>query len=121
MEHGQQLILRGSGEETPFNAGDAVAVTCDLYRLPIPGAWRARLGKAAKGLLEDGFDPNTVCAALLCSVKRARPDMAPVFAVEISQARAGQEWSWREYRAALKDARGPELSPLYAMLKEAFK
>ncbi len=116
-------VQRASGEVTPFNAGDAIAAVADMYPGPIPSSWRARMGKSAKQLLDDGFDPPTVCAALFVAVRRARPDLAESFAVEIQQARTGVLWNWAEYRAFLAGmARqaNPELDTIHQALEEYF-
>jgi hypothetical protein len=117
-------IERANGTTTPFNAGDAVAVVADRYGHPIPGSWRARLGKAAKELLEDGFDPNTVCAAMYASIRRARPDLTISLAMEIQNARTGQTMTMTEWRNALyavREESAPEVSKVYLTLKEAIR
>ena len=120
---GNEVVVRGSGAVTPFNAGDAVAAACDMYPGPIPSSWKARLGKSAKQLLEDGFDPPSICAALYMAIRRARPDMAESFVVEIAQAKTGVIWSWSEYRQFLvtlaRDA-NPELDTIHRALEEYF-
>lgn len=117
-------IVRGSGETTPFNAGDVLAAVCEMYPGPIPRSHRARLGKAAKELLEDGFEPQTVCAAVLQAVRMARPGMAADFALEMQNAKLGVSSTWSEYRvslARLNDSQRPEVQAIYRVLEGAFK
>lgn len=130
MEQPQQLELipRASGELTPFNARDALGTAIVYYGLPLPRSFKARLGKGAKELLEDGFPPNTVIAALVLCCEAGRPHLASSFAVDLTNAQAGQLWDWQKYRARLAElnhqaklANDPEAARLYDTLKGAFK
>jgi hypothetical protein len=94
-------VVRRSGEVTPFNAGDAIAAVCEMYGNPIPSQWRARLGKQAKELLDDGFKPNLVVAAMLTAVRMARPHLVTSFVMEMQNAQTGQTIDWTEYRRRL--------------------
>lgn len=117
-------VERANGSVTPFNAGDAVKATCDMYGLPIPESYRARLGKSAKDLLGSGFDPNVVVAAMLTAVQMARPHLVESFAVEFQNAAAGRAMGWSEYRERVREIEArhnPELQRIYDTLKEAFK
>lgn len=113
------MVVRQSGEVTPFNASDAVAAVCDAYGYPIPRSLKARMGKSAKELLADGFTPNVVCAAMYAAVRRARPDLVATLALELQNAVIGQTLTGREWGAALA-ALDPESSTVYAALRGAF-
>lgn len=95
-------VVRRHGKVTPFNAADALAIVLDEYGQPVPRQHKARLGKAAKELLEDGFDPQTVCRALLIAVYRARVDLAPTIALELQSAVGGKYLGWKRYQADLE-------------------
>ncbi len=97
-----QGVVRRSGEVTPFNAGDAVAAVVDAYGGPIPRSGKPRLGKAAKELLEDGFAPPIVCAAMLRALYRARFDLVDQFALELQNASKGQHLSYAEDRSRIE-------------------
>ncbi len=117
-------VVRASGEVTPFNAGDAIAAVVDMYGLPIPREFKARLGKAAKELLEDGFEPNLVCAAMLWAVKLARPHLVPSLALEMQSAQHGVLGTFPEYQSYLRRMnhdQKPELASIRNALREAFK
>lgn len=116
-------VVRADGSMTPFNAGDAMAAVCDMYGLPIPREVKARIGKSAKELLEDGFDPNTVCAAMLWAVKLARPHLVPSLALEMQSAQHGVLGTFPEYQGYLRNLnyeRRPELATIRNALQEAF-
>ncbi len=116
-------VQRASGEVTAFNAGDALAAVIDMYGLPIPREFKARLGKAAKELLEDGFEPNLVCAAMLWAVKLARPHLVPSLALEMQSAQHGVLGTFPEYQGYLRKMnhdQKPELANIRNALKEAF-
>ena len=98
-------VVRRNGEVTPFNAGDCIAAVCEMYDGPIPSQWRARLGKDAKQLLEDGFKPNLVVAAALTAVRMARPHLVVSFVMEMQNAQTGQMIDWGEYRRGLHQVR----------------
>lgn len=117
-------VMRADGSVTPFNAGDAVAAVVDMYGLPIPREFKARIGKAAKELLEDGFDPNIVCAAMLWAIKLARPHLVPNLALEMQSAQHGVLGTFPEYQGylqALNRERKPELTAIRDALKGAFR
>ena len=117
-------VVRASGEVTAFNAGDAIAAVVDMYGLPIPREIKARLGKAAKELLEDGFEPNLVCAAMLWAVKLARPHLVPSLALEMQSAQHGVLGTFPEYQSYLRKMnhdQNPELSTIRAALEKAFR
>lgn len=116
-------VVRADGSVTPFNAGDAMAAVIEMYALPIPRSFKARLGKEAKLLLEDGFDPNIVCASMLWALKLGRPHLVPSLAVEIQAADHGLLGTFSEYRSHLRRLdyeRKPELSSIRKALEEAF-
>lgn len=128
MEQHPEIITNGvqraSGEVTPFNAGDALAAVIDMYGLPIPREIKARIGKHAKELLEDGFEPNLVCAAMLWAVKLARPHLVPSLALEMQSASHGVLGTFPEYQGYLRNLnheRKPELASIRNALKEAFR
>ena len=117
-------VVRADGSVTPFNAGDATAAVVDMYGLPIPREIKARIGKAAKELLEDGFEPNTVCAAMLWAVKLARPHLVSSLALEMQSAQHGVLGTFPEYQSYLRKMnheQKPELTSIRNALKEAFK
>jgi len=116
-------VVRQNGSVTPFNAGDAIAAVVDMYGMPIPRSLKARMGKDAKELLEDGFDPNTVCAAMLWAVKLARPHLVPSLALEMQSAQHGVLGTFPEYQGYLRQLnrqQKPELSSIRTALEEAF-
>jgi len=94
-------VARKDGTTTPFNAGDALAAVLDMYAQPVPRQHVARLGKAAKELLEDGFDPQTTCQAMLLALLRARVDLTTTIALEIQNAHGGRHLSWTAYQNEL--------------------
>jgi hypothetical protein len=113
-------VQRRDGGVTPFGAGDAMAAVCDMHPGPIPSSIRARLGKAAKELLGDGFPPQVVCAAMLTAVRMSRPGLVQTFALELSNASMGISPNWREYRDGLhrlSRSTDPELSSIYSVLR----
>lgn len=110
MNHPDRLpaggVVRRSGEVTPFNAADAVAAVCDAARersIIIPSGFRARLGKAAKSLLEDGFAPAEVVAAMVMAVRRGRPDLVEHIVVDMQNATMGWLVTPQTYRRELAD------------------
>ena len=120
----QNGVTRASGEVTPFNAGDAIAAVVDMYGLPMLPAWKARIGKDAKELLESGFSPNVVVVAMLTAVQMARPHLVQSFAVEFQNEAAGVAVDWSGYRRRLHEVRtanSPGLQRVYDALEEAFK
>lgn len=117
-------VVRSDGRTTPFNAGDAMAAVVEMYALPIPSSFKARLGKAAKELLEDGFSPAVVVSAMLSALRLARPHLVQSLAVEIQAASHGQLGNFLEYRTwlqRLNKESNPELRSIYDTLKEGFK
>lgn len=121
-EGGQPLVERASGKPTPFNASDALKAVCEMHPVPIPSSHRARLGKAAKELLDDGFEVKFVCAAMLHAVQRARPDMVQTFALQLANASVGIAPTWRQWNDGLQrlsSASDPELSSIYNTLRAA--
>lgn len=117
-------VVRADGSVTPFNAGDAVAAVAELYGRPIPRSFRARIGKDAKELLEDGFDPNIVCAAMLAALKLARPNLVPSIALEMHSAAEGDLLTFDQYRSDLRrlnSERNPALRRIHQALEEAFR
>ena len=117
-------VVRRDGTVTPFNAGDALAAVLDMYAQPVPRQHVARLGKAAKELLEDGFDPQTVCRAMLLALLRARVDLTATIALEIQNATGGRHLSWLTYQSELavynREGRPPSVIRS-ALLKEFAK
>lgn len=117
-------VTRADGTVTPFNAGDALAAVIDMYGLPIPREIKARIGKAAKELLEDGFEPNVVCAAMLWAVKLARPHLVPSLALEMQSAQHGVLGTFPEYQSYLRrlnHEQNPALTSIREALKGAFQ
>jgi hypothetical protein len=108
LEHQRQtaLVIRSDGAETPFNAGDAVAVVCDAARLNnviIPLPLRAIIGRRAKELIASGFEAADVVEALVVSIRRGRPEIAHYIALDIQNAKAGWGLSRDQYRRQLED------------------
>lgn len=99
-------VVRKSGEITPFNAGDAVAATVDVCRemgIPVAPSIKARLGKGAKGLLESGFDPKIVCAAMVIAIRTGWFGSVESIAQEMVVATAGGRMARSEYQRALAE------------------
>lgn len=116
-------VVRKNGELTPFNAGDAVAAVCDLYGSPIPSSIKPRLGKAAKGLLEDGFHPSVICRALLLAVRKGRPDLVDQFALDVQNADKGEYLTWDRYQQEIKSynrSQRADLEPIRRALRKEF-
>lgn len=109
MSHPERIeggVARKDGTVTPFNAGDAVAATADtlaLHGVKIPPTLRARLGKAAKTCLEDGFPPDQVVAAMVVAVQRGRVGLVEEILLDLQTAKAGQYHTYREYERVLRD------------------
>jgi DNA-binding Lrp family transcriptional regulator len=98
---GQLRLVRASGEETAFNAGDAIAATVDVVGVVAP-QFKARIGKDAKLLLDAGWQPDTVVAACVMAVRMGRPHLVQTFAQEIQNAKSGLVVDWPEYRRAIE-------------------
>jgi hypothetical protein len=116
-------VERADGSVTPFNAGDAVAAVSDMYGLPMLPAWKARIGKDAKELLEADFAPNVVVVAMLTAVQMARPHMVQAFAVEFQNEAAGVAMDWTGYRRRLHEVgrtNNPGRQRIFNALEEAF-
>lgn len=99
-------VVRANGTVTPWNAGDAVAATVDACRamgIPVAPSIKARLGKAAKSLLECGFDPQTVVAASVLAIETGWFGSVESIAQELVVAAAGQRRSRNEYQRALSE------------------
>lgn len=117
-------VTRADGSITPFNAGDAVAAVVDMYGLPIPRSFKARIGKSAKELLEDGFEPNVVCAAMLWAIKLARPHLVENLALEMQSAQHGVLGTFPEYQGYLQRLnrqQDPGMESIRTALKGAFR
>lgn len=117
-------VTRADGSVTPFNAGDAIAAIVDMYGLPMLPAWKARIGKDAKDLLDAGFPPNIVVLAGLTAVQMARPGMVQNFAVEFLNEVEGMGMDWTAYRRRLHGvgrASDPARQRIFNALEEAFK
>lgn len=99
-------IVRKSGEITPYNAGDVVAAVVEIFAeqgIPLSGRFRGMLGRAAKDLLESGFDYFTVVTASVMAVKRGAPQNTIFIAQDLVMMRAGVKMTRREYERALED------------------
>jgi hypothetical protein len=99
-------IVRKDGSVTPWNAADVVGAVVDQFRLagmPIPARYKAQIGKAAKGLLADGFDAKTLVLASAIAVRRAEPHNLHHIAMDLVLARGGMRMTRREYEQALQD------------------
>lgn len=116
-------VTRADGSVTPFNAHDAIAAVVDMYGLPMLPAWKARIGKDAKELLDAGFAPNVVVVAMLTAVQMARPHMVQAFAVEFMNEAEGVAVDWTGYRRRLHEvgrANNPSRQRIFDALQEAF-
>ena len=116
-------VVRQNGSVTPFNAGDALAAVVELYGLPMLPAWKARIGKDAKELLEADFAPNVVVVAMLTAVQMGRPHLVQNFAVEFQNSAAGVAVDWAGYRRRLHEvgrANDPGRQRIFNALQEAF-
>ena len=101
-----QGIVRAGGQPTPFNAGDAVGMTVDTCRelgFPIAPQVRARIGKAAKALLESEFTPDVVVAACVQAVRNGWFGSVETIAQEMVVAMSGAGTSRAEYRIVLAE------------------
>jgi len=107
-------ITRKDGSVTPFNAADAVAAVCDAaaeHGIHIPPTLRARAGKTAKQLLEDGFSAPQVVTAMVIAIRRGRVDLIEQVALDVQAAGAGWSMSPKQYYRELDDLR--ELASSY--------
>lgn len=108
-QHPEKLsdgLVRKSGEVTPFNAGDAIAATADVFNLqgvPLAPSIRARLGKGAKALLDASFPPQIVVAACVVAVRTGWFGSVESIAQEMVVAGSGQKATRDEYRTALAE------------------
>ena len=110
------------------NGGHIVKAVCDtmsVYNVPITSRARAIIGKQAKELLADGFDPETVLAASVIALRRGQPQVAHFVAQDIVLAQAGQHLSRQEYeqeivraKASLDPVRKRQREMMEAALKE---
>lgn len=101
----EQLSLVPDDENpyiTPFNAGDAMARVMQEYGDPVPRRLRARLARAAKELLEDGYSETITCVALMRCLYRARVDLAEQYALELQNAAGGRHVSYAEDRTRIE-------------------
>ena len=99
-------LVRKSGEITPANAGDVIAVVCDVFReqgIPVASRHRAILGKQAKELLKDGFTFETLVIASVTALRRGEPQNMHFIAADFVMARGGQRMTRRDYERALQD------------------
>ena len=97
-------VIRKNGKTTPWNAGDAVAAVveaCERKGIPVAPSVKARLGKAAKGLLDSGFNPDTVVTSGVLAVETGMFGSVETIAQELVVAAAGHRLSRNEYRRAL--------------------
>lgn len=70
----------------------------------IPGRWKAMIGKQAKELLGDGFDPETILVAAVAALRRGEPHRMFWIAGDLSLAKGGALMSRAEYRSQIADA-----------------
>lgn len=110
MEHHPERrnegITRKNGEVTPWNAGDILAAVVEAFSemgIPIASRHRAIIGKQAKELLADGFDPHTLILAAAISLKRMEPQNLHFIAGDLVMARGGVRMTRREYERAMQD------------------
>jgi hypothetical protein len=99
-------VMRRNGETTPWNAGDAVAATVDFCRIrgiPLAPSIRARLGKAAKALLESDFPPQVVVASCVVAIRTGWFGSVESIAQEMVVAQAGERWTRQSYQRAMHE------------------
>jgi hypothetical protein len=99
-------VVRRNGEVTPWNAGDAVAATVDFCRtrgIPLAPSIRARLGKAAKALLESDFPPNVVVASCVVAIRTGWFGSVETIAQEMAVAQAGERMTRQAYVQAMHE------------------
>ena len=104
-------VIRKNGEATPWNAGDAVAATVDVCKamgIPVAPSIKARLGKAAKGLLGAGFDPRTVVAAMVVTAIHGVAPVLESIAQEMVVAAAGHRRTRHDFQQALAEHARPD-------------
>lgn len=97
---------RVSGPATRFNAGDAVGYTVDTCRelgFPIAPQIRARIGAAAKALLESEFPPDIVVAACVQAVRNCWFGSVETIAQEMVVAASGAKTTRAEYAMVLAE------------------
>lgn len=70
----------------------------------IPGRWKAMVGRQAKELLGDGFDPETILVAAVAALRRGEPHRMFWIAGDLSLAKGGALMSRDEYRSQIADA-----------------
>jgi len=95
---------RAAGPPSQFNAGDCVAATVDTCRelgFPIAPQVRARVGAAAKGLLESEFPPDVVVMACVQAVRNCWFGSVETIAQEMVVAASGAKTSRAEYAMVL--------------------
>ena len=97
-----EVAVRSCGEVTKAVTGaDVVAAVVDTMRLhdvPIPGSFKARIGKHAKELLADGYDADTVLTAALIAIRRGEPGAVPGIALDLKLATSGQHMTRQDSR-----------------------
>lgn len=103
--------------ERPITAADIIGAMVDVLALdgiPVSGRAKGMIGRQAKELLSDGFDPDVILRASVASYCRAQPHIMHLLAIEITTAEAGKHMSpleWREkvnnYKAA---SEGPSVT-----------
>lgn len=72
--------------------------------VPVTSRARAIIGKQAKELLADGFEPETVYAASVIALRRGEPHVVHYIAQDMVLARAGQRVTRAEYNRELQNA-----------------
>ena len=108
-EHPEVLsegIVRRSGEITPLNAADILAIVIDRFAangIPLTSQAKGMIARQAKQLLDDGFDYTTIIVAAVMAVRRGMPQGVHWIAADLVTARGGLRMTRREYEKALED------------------
>lgn len=107
-------------EPRATNAGEIVGAMVDtlrVYNVPVTGRAKGMIGRQAKELLVDGFEPDVILAASVLALRRGEPQNMHFIAQDIVLMQAGQLLSRKDYRdelgraaAQLNPSRGEELA-----------
>lgn len=106
FDSGSFEVVRRNGPPTAWGASEAVACTVDRCRdvgIPVAPQIKARLGKAAKGLIESGFAPDVVVSACVVAIKTGWFGSAESIAQEMVVAMAGERMGRGEYQRAIAE------------------
>lgn len=98
-----ELETLGGGEVVEVGK-HVVANVCDVAKatgLKLPPAWLGVIGRNAKQLFEEGFEPDMIVAAAWMSVLRGKPTLMQYIAGDLALASSGMRMSRAEYETKL--------------------